>query len=139
MARFRQSFTPLQIHGTAHLQKITKGQTLTDLALILNLEKHTDPVNVSKYYYYQALEISKDWRNPDEEGTETQKVWYIDKEERATFTTIKEPPDKVFARDLIIEILNNDAGESNIRPIISQIFIKNFLITHLPNLITIVT
>jgi hypothetical protein len=85
------------------------------------------------------VNISKNWLDPTEEGTEDQKVWYIDEDERSIFTTINEPPDKVFARDLIIEILNNDAGESNIRPIISQIFIKNFLMAHLPNLITIVT
>ena len=139
MARFRQSFTPLQIHGAAHLQKLTKGKDLTGLVLIINLEKHTDPLNASKYYYYQALEISKEWRNPDETDTKTQKVWYINEDERNTFTAIEESSDKVFARDRIIEIRNNDAGESNISPIISQIFIKNFLIAHLPNLITIVT
>jgi hypothetical protein len=139
MARFRQTFTPLQIHGTAHLQKIMKGRAITDLALILNLEKHIDPMNTSKYYYYQAVEISKNWRNPEEVETETQKVWYIDEEERLEFSEIRKPPDKVFNRDLIIGISNNDAGESNIRSILSQIFIKNFLISHLPNLITIVT
>ena len=139
MARFRQSFTPLQIHGSAYLQKLSRGNALTGLSLILNLEKHTDPVNASKYYYYQAIDVSTDWRNPNEERTEIQKVWYINEDERETFTEIKKPPDLVFARDRIIEILNNDAGESNIRPIISQIFIKNFLIAHLPNLITIVT
>ena len=145
IARFRQSFTPLQIHGAAYLHKLSTGKSLTDLALILNLEKYVDPVNLSNYYYYQALEVSKDWRNPEEAGTQTQKVWYIDLSEEATFTTIDKTnglnkvSDIVFARDLIIEILNNDAGESNIRPIISQVFIKNFLISHLPNLITIVT
>ena len=67
-------------------------------------------------------------------------MWYIDLDEELSYTSInKSERDKVFSRDLIIELLNNDAGESNIRPIISQIFIKNFLISHLPNLITIVT
>ena len=145
MARFRQSFTSLQIHGSAHLQKLTKGKTITGLSLILNLEKHVNPLNATKYYYYQALEISKDWLNPEESGTQTQKVWFIDLDEEVAFTVIDKMDapnkfgDKVFARDLIIEILNNDAGESNIRSIVSQIFIKNFLIAHLPNLITIVT
>ena len=145
MARFRQSFTPLQIHGSAHLQKLTKGKSLSSLSLILNLEKYMNPLNASKYYYYQSLEVSKDWRNPEESNTQTQKVWYIDLDDEAEFTaidkgaTLNKTGDKVFARDLIIEILNNDAGESNISPIISQIFIKNFLIAHLPNLITIVT
>ena len=145
MSRFRQSFTPLQIHGAAHFQKLTKGKSLSRLSLILNLEKYTNPLNVSKYYYYQNIEVSKDWLNPEESNTQTQKVWYIDLEDEAEFTainkgvTLNKTGDKVFARDLIIEILNNDAGESNIRPIISQIFIKNFLIAHLPNLITIVT
>lgn len=138
MSRFRQSFTPLQIHGSAHLHKLTKGKTLTGLSLILNLEKHIKPVNTSKYYYYQSILVSKDWRNPEETGMETHRVWYIDLEERMKFSEIKEEDD-VFSRDAIIEIRNNDAGESNIRPIISQIFIKNFLIAHLPNLITIVT
>lgn len=139
MARFRQSFTPLQIHGDSYLQKRYTGNTLTGLSLILNLEKHTDPLNTSNYYYYQSVLISKNWLDPEEEGTQTQKVWYIDESERAAFTAINAGEDKVFARDLIIQIVNNDAGESNIRPIISQIFIKNFLIMHLPNLITIVT
>ena len=139
MARFRQSFTPLQIHGAAHLHKRFKGKYLAGLSLIVNLEKHVDPVNTTKFYYYHSLEVSKNWLDPTEEGAETQKVWYINEDERALFTTINTPPDMVFARDLIIEILNNDAGESNIRPIISQIFIKNFLMAHLPNLITIVT
>jgi hypothetical protein len=145
MSRFRQSFTPLQIHGSAHLQKLTKGKSLSSLSLILNLEKYTNPLNASKYYYYQKLEVSKDWLNPEEPNTQTQKVWYIDLKDEEKFTaidkgaTVNKTGDKVFARDLIIEILNNDAGESNIHPIISQIFIKNFLIAHLPNLITIVT
>ena len=139
MAAFRQSFTPLQIHGSAYLQKRLMGKTLTGLSLILNLEKHIYPLNASKYYYYQALEVSSNWLDPEDEGTEIQKVWYIDEQERTSFTAIQDPPDKVFARDLIIEILNNDAGESNISSIISQIFIKNFLMAHLPNLITIVT
>lgn len=145
MSRFRQSFTPLQIHGSAHLQKLTKGKVLSGLSLILNLEKYTNPLNASKYYYYQNLEVSKDWLNPEEANTQTQKVWYINLDDEAEFTaidkgaTLNKTGDKVFARDLIIQILNNDAGESNIRPIISQIFIKNFLIAHLPNLITIVT
>jgi hypothetical protein len=145
MSRFRQSFTPLQIHGSAHLQKLTKGKSLSNLSLILNLEKYTNPLNASKYYYYQNLEVSKDWLNPEESNTQTQKVWYIDLKDEEKFTaidkvtTLDKVGDKVFARDLIIEILNNDAGESDIRPIISQIFIKNFLIAHLPNLITIVT
>ena len=139
MARLRQSFTPLQIHGAAYLQKRLSGATLSGLSLILNLEKHGDPLNSSNYYYYQSVQISEAWHNPEEEGTKTQKVWYIDEDDRAEFEAIEESADKVFARDLIIEILNNDAGESNIAPIISQIFIKNFLIMHLPNLITIVT
>jgi hypothetical protein len=139
MMRSRQSFAPLQIHGATHLQKRYTGTALTGLSLILNLEKHTDPLNASNYYYYQSVLISKNWLDPTEEGTETQKVWYIDEDKRAEFTSINEGEDKLFPRDLIIEILNNDAGESNIRSIISQIFIKNFLIMHLPNLITIVT
>jgi hypothetical protein len=139
MMRSRQSFTPLQIHGATHLQKRYTGNALTGLSCILNLEKHTDPLNASNYYYYQSVLISKNWLDPDEEGTETQKVWYIDEEKRGDFTTIADGKDEVFPHDCIIEILNNDAGESNIRPIISQIFIKNFLIMHLPNLITIVT
>lgn len=139
MAIARQSFTPLQIHGAAHLQKRLLRGKVANLALILNLEKYGKPLNPSDYYYFQSLQISADWRNPRETQTEEQRVWYINEEERAEFTEIAEPPDKVFSRDLIIEILNSDSGESCISPIISQIFIKNFLIAHLPNLITIVT
>jgi hypothetical protein len=139
MAVARQSFTPLQIHGATHLQKRVTSGKVTGLALILNLEKHTKPLNPSDYYYFQSLHVSTEWRNPLEMETEEQRVWYINEEDRAEFTEINEPPDKVFPNDVIIEILNSDSGESCIRPIISQIFIKNFLIAHLPNLITIVT
>jgi hypothetical protein len=139
MAIARQSFTPLQIHGYTHLQKrFIKGK-VTNLALILNLEKYTRPLNPSEYYYFQSLQIPKDWRNPLNTETEKKRVWYIDMEDREEFKEITEPPDEVFSRDRIIEILNSDSGESCISPIISQIFIKNFLIAHLPNLITIVT
>jgi hypothetical protein len=135
----RQSFTPLQIHGATHLQKrVIKGK-VTNLALLLNLEKYTKPLNPSDYYYFQSLQISEEWRNPLETQTKEQRVWYINEEDREEFTEITEPADKVFSRDLIIEILNSDSGESCISPIISQIFIKNFLIALLPNLITIVT
>jgi hypothetical protein len=135
----RRSFTPLQIHGAAHLQKRFVGGKVTKLALILNLEKHTAPLNPSNYYYFQSLQISEDWQNPYETKTKEQRVWYINEEEKEQFKAINEPPDKVLSRDSIIELLNNDSGESCISSILSQIFIKNFLFLHLPNLITIVT
>jgi hypothetical protein len=135
----RRSFTPLQIHGAAHIQKRVVKGNVTNLALILNLEKHTAPLNPSNYYYFQSLQISEDWLNPYETKTKEQRVWYINEEDQEQFKAINSPPDEVFSRDLIIELLNNDSGESCISSILSQIFIKNFLFMHLPNLITIVT
>ena len=139
LAVARRSFTPLQIHGATHLQKRVTSSKVTGLALILNLEKYTKPLNPSDYYYFQSLHVSTEWRNPTKTETKEQRVWYINEDDRAEFTEINESADKVFPRDAIIEIMNSDSGESCIRPVISQIFIKNFLIAHLPNLITIVT
>lgn len=139
MSAFLQAFTPLQIEGSGHLQKLLDGNTLTGFAVLENLTKHTNPIDVTDYYYYQSKIISKKWQDPEESGTEPLRVWFIDETLRNEYTAIKPEKDYVLSRDLIIEILNSDAGESNLQTIVSFVFIKNFLIQLLPNLIEIFT
>jgi hypothetical protein len=136
---FRQVFTPLKIEGSGHIQKLLEGTKVVGFAVLENLTKHTDPTNIADYYYYQAQHVSKKWRDPEETGTKLLKVWFIDESKREEYDTIKEADDLVLSRDLIIEILNNDAGESNLQTVISYVFIKNFLLQLLPNLIEIIT
>jgi hypothetical protein len=136
---FRQVFTPLQIEGKGHMQKQYDGKTVTSLAVLEHLTKHTNPIDAMDFYYYQSQKVSKKWQDPEEKETVPLKVWFIDMEKRTEYTAIKEPEDKVYTRDRIIEILNNESGESNMQPIISFIFIKNFLLQMLPNLIEVVT
>jgi ribosomal protein L13E len=136
---FRQVFTPLQIEGKGHIQKQLKGTTVTSLAVLEHLIKYTNPIDAIDFYYYQSQLVSKKWQDPEETETVPLKIWFIDLEKRIEYTAIKEPEDKVYSRDRIIEILNNESGESNMQPIISFIFIKNFLLQMLPNLIEVIT
>lgn len=139
MSAFLRVFTSLQIEGAGHLQKLLDGNTLTGFAVLENLTKHTNPIDVTDYYYYQSKIISKNWKDPEETELQPQRVWFIDEALRNDYDAIDEEKDYVLSRDLIIEILNSDAGESNLQTVISLVFIKNFLIQLLPNLIEIFT
>ena len=139
LSSFRRVFTPLNIEGSGHLQKLYDGSTLSGFAVLRNLKRYNDPTNIANYYFYQNQLVSKKWRDPEETETQALKVWYIDEAERDTFDTIKDGEDIVLKRDLVIEFLNNESGESNLQTIISYVFIKNFLIQLLPNLIEIIT
>ena len=139
MRAFLQVFKPLQIEGVGHMQKLMEGNTLTGFAVLENLVKHTDPTNVLDYYYFQSQLVSKDWRDPEVTETEIKRVWFIDESFRPKYAAIKEDDDTVLSRDMIVEIQNSEAGESNLQTIVSFVFIKNFLLQLLPNLIEIVT
>lgn len=139
MSAFRQVFTPVNIEGSGHLQKLFDGTTLSGFAVLRSLKRYTNPTNVNDYYYYQNQHVSKNWQNPEETETKQLKVWYIDEGQRSAYTEIKEAEDVVLGRDLIIQILNNESGESNLQTVVSYVFIKNFLIQLLPNLIEIIT
>ena len=136
---FREVFQPLQIEGAGHLQKQYDGASVSSLAILENLTKHTNPTKVNDFYYYQNQEVSKNWQNPEETETEALRVWFIDEALRNEYTSIKEGKDKVYSRDRIIEIRNNEAGESNLQTVVSYVFIKNYLLQLMPNLIEIVT
>lgn len=136
---FRQVFTLLKIEGAGHLQKLLENNKVSGFAVLENLIKYTKPTDKLDYYYYQALNVSKDWHNPEETGTKLQRVWFIDIARQPEYSAIKEGEDLVVSRDSIIEILNNESGESNLQTVISYVFIKNFLIQLLPNLIEIIT
>jgi hypothetical protein len=139
MSSFRQVFTPLQIEGSGHLQMLLEGTTLTGLAVLENLVKHTDPTNINDFFYYQSQNVSKNWQDPEETETKLLRVWFIDESKRDEYTKIKAGEDTVLSRDLIIEVQNNESGESNMQTVVSFVFIKNFLLQLLPNLIEIVT
>lgn len=139
MKAFRQVFTPLNVEGSGHLQKLYDGSTLTGFAVLRTLKRYTDPTNVDDYYYYQNQFVSKKWRDPQETETKALKVWYIDEGLRTEYTAIKENEDIVLPRDLIIELQNNESGESNLQTVVSYVFIKNFLLQLLPNLIEVIT
>lgn len=136
---FREVFQPLQIEGAGHLQKQYDGASVSSLAVLENLTKHMNPIKNNDYYYFQSQEVSKDWRNPEETETEALRVWFIDEALRNEYPSIIEGEDKVYSRDRIIEIRNNEAGESNLQTVVSYVFIKNYLLQLMPNLIEIVT
>jgi hypothetical protein len=128
-----------KVEGEGHIQKEYDGKTVTSLSVLEHLSKHTNPIDAMDFYYYQSQKISKNWQNPEEKETKSLKIWFIDPEKREEYTAIKEAEDEVYTRDRIIEILNNESGESNMQPVISHIFIKNFLLQMLPNLIEVIT
>jgi hypothetical protein len=136
---FRQVFTPLQLEGEGYIQKQYAGTTVTSLSVLEHLAKHINPIDAADFYFYQNQKVSKNWQDPEEEGTETLKTWFIDMEKRSEYTAIKDGEDTVLPKMKIIEILNNESGESNMQAVISYIFIKNFLLQMLPNLIEVVT
>ena len=139
LSAFRQAFTPLNIEGSSYMQKLYEGTTLTGFAVLRGLKKYIDPTNINDYYYYQNQMVSKKWRDPEETETKKLRVWYIDETQREMYTSIKPGEDLVLERDLVVEILSNEVGESNIQTVVSYVFIKNFLIQLLPNLIEIIT
>jgi hypothetical protein len=136
---FREVFTPLKIEGSGHIQKLLEGSKVVGFAVLENLIKHVNPTDIRDYYYYQAQHVSKKWQDPEETGTRLLKVWFIDESKRGEYDTIKEVEDVVISRDRIIEIRNNDAGESNLQTVLSYVFIKNYLLQLLPNLIEVIT
>jgi hypothetical protein len=139
LSTFRQVFTPLTIEGRGHLQKLFDGSTLAGFAVLRHLKRYNDPTNIADYYFYQSQKVSTKWRDPEETETKELRVWYIDETKRKEYTTIKDDKDLVLDRELVIEFLNNEAGESNMQTVVSYVFIKNFLIQLLPNLIEIIT
>lgn len=136
---FRQVFTSLQLEGEGYIQKQYDGKVVTSLSVLEHLEKYTNPIDATDFYFYQNQKVSKNWQDPEEEGTHSVKTWFIDIEKRSEYTAIKEGEDNIVSKTKIIEILNNESGESNMQAVISYIFIKNFLLQMLPNLIEVVT
>jgi metal-sulfur cluster biosynthetic enzyme len=136
---FRQVFTPLQLEGEGYIQKQYEGNTVTSLSVLEQLVKHTNPTDAADFYFYQNQKVSKNWQDPEEEDTQTLKTWFIDMDKLSEYTTIEHEEDNVLPKTRIIEILNNESGESNMQAVVSYIFIKNFLLQMLPNLIEVVT
>ena len=155
MGSFREAFPPVRLHGYMHLQKIydapqirseTEVKGLQHLQLLTAIQKFEDPFDSHKFYLYQNLEISEDWRDPENEKTKLQKVWYIKDGLNGVAEYPKISPSKHFddpnkadgdvVIDLvdIVEIRNNESGKSSLTACLNEIFIKNHIILNMPNL-----
>ncbi len=106
---FRQVFTSLQLEGEGYIQKQYDGKVVTSLSVLEHLEKYTNPIDATDFYFYQNQKVSKNWQDPEEEGTHSVKTWFIDIEKRSEYTAIKEGEDNIVSKTKIIEILNNES------------------------------
>ena len=155
MGSCREAFPPVRLHGYMHLQKIydtpqirseTEIKGLQHLQLLTAIQKFEDPFDSHKFYLYQNLDIPEDWRDPKNEDTKNQKVWYIKDGLNGVAEYPKISPSKSFEDpnkadgdvviDLadIVEIRNNESGKSSLTACLNEIFIKNHMILNMPNL-----
>lgn len=142
-----------------------KGEpkSLLHLQQLVAVERHTNPFNSKDFYLFQNLKIETDWKDPkvDFDGrvnwadqkeyrTKPQKVWYIKdgvngvaEYPKISHTQEVEDPNNAtgdIVIDLadIVEIRNNESGQSSITAALNEIFIKNHIILNLPNLVYLV-
>jgi len=144
----RGSMPNLKKHGGAYFQKryaegtIAKTETraITDLQKLEYVEKYENPLNAAEYYLFQNVKISTDWLDPISTRTSKQKVWYIEggADEASKNKHIDLSKDLVVDLADIIEIRNNESGESSITACLSEIFIKHLIFMHFPNLVALV-
>jgi hypothetical protein len=144
----RGSMPNLRKHGNAYFQKRyaegttteTETRELVSLQKLEHMDKYENPLNPADYYLFQNVQISKDWKNPLSSSKVKQKVWYIKggKEEAAKNPHIKLDKDIVVDLANIIEIQNNESGDSSLTACLSEIFIKHLIFMHFPNLVSIV-
>jgi hypothetical protein len=155
MGSFREAFPSVRLHGYMHLQKIyaapkiiseTEIKGLKYLQQLTAIRKFEDPFDSHKYYLYQNLDIPEDWRDPTNEKTKNQKVWYIQDGLKGIAQYPKISPSKSvddpnkadgdIVVDLIdiVEIKNNESGKSSLTACLNEIFIKNHIILNMPNL-----
>lgn len=144
----RSSMPNLKKHGGVYFQKryaegtISEKETrqITSLQKLEYVEKYENPLNSAEYYLFQNVKISADWLDPISTKTNKQKVWYIKggAKEASTNKHIKIDNDIVIDLADILEIRNNETGESSITACLSEIFIKHLIFMSFPNLVAIV-
>ncbi len=156
---FRESFKDVKVHGVAYFQKLTengvkmKGEPkgLQSLQQLVGVEKKENPFNSQDYYLYQKLKISQNWKDPENtEDPKDKRVFFIQggMENVSEYPAIKpadaqEDPntatgDSVINLEDIIEIKNNESGDSAITAALNEIYIKNLIMLNLPNLIYLI-
>ncbi|MBE9594201.1 MAG: hypothetical protein IMF19_12085 [Proteobacteria bacterium] len=148
ISRLRASMPNLKKHGSVFFQKRylegttaeTEVRPITSLQKLEYVEKYENPMNADEYYLFQNVKISKDWQNPLSTLTAAQKVWFIKGglAEAAKYMHISLKKDIVVDLADIIEIKNNESGESSLTACLSEIFIKHLIFMHFPNLVALV-
>jgi hypothetical protein len=148
ISRLRSSMPNVKKHGSSYFQKryaegtIAKTETraIVSVERLEYVEKYPNPLNASEYYLFQNVKIDKDWQNPLSSLKVAQKVWYIEggKEEAAKNKHINIDKDIVVDLKDILEIKNNESGESSLTACLSEIFIKHLIFMHFPNLVALV-
>ena len=144
----RGSMPDLKKEGSTFFQKryVEETTTKTEARPIVSVQKleyvqkYVNPLNSSEYYLFQNVKIRKDWENPLSTMTAAQKVWYIKggMNEASKNKHIKVDKDLVVDLADIVEIKNNESGESSITACLSEIFIKHLIFMHFPNLVALV-
>jgi hypothetical protein len=148
ISRLRGSMPSLRKHGSVFFQKRylegtttgTEVKPITSLQTLKYVEKYENPLNADEYYLFQNVKISKDWLNPLSTLTTAKKVWYIKggSAEAAKYTHLSREKDIVVDLADVIEIKNNESGESSLTACLSEIFIKHLIFMHFPNLVALV-
>jgi hypothetical protein len=147
LEKLRQMFERVRLHGTAHMQKRytdtgtvklkTEIQGIRYLQLLKDLKRYQDPFDDTKYYYFQKLNVLKDWKEPDSTDTKEQKVWYVLDEDKPNYN-IKKGDDRTVDRNAIIEICNNEARRSSVELCLNSIYTKNLLYMGMPMIVRVV-
>ena len=143
---FRESFKDVKVHGVSYFQKLYENGTklknepkrLQALQQLVGIDKYNNPFNSQDYYLYQKLDIPANWRNPESEQTKQQKVWYIENGEEGKGNYPIQDSNIVVNLADIIEIKNNESGDSAISACLNEIYIKNLILLNLPNLVYLV-
>jgi hypothetical protein len=144
----RGSMPDLKKEGSTFFQKRyaegtttkTEARPIASVQKLEYVQKYVNPLNSSEYYLFQNVKIRKDWENPLSTMTAAQKVWYIKggMNEASKNKHIKVDKDLVVDLSDIVEIKNNESGESSITACLSEIFIKHLIFMHFPNLVALV-
>jgi hypothetical protein len=148
MPTLRGSIANLKKDGRVYFQKhyadgtIAKTETrpLKSIHKLEHVEKYENPSNPSDYYLFQNLLIADKWQNPTSSTTRKQRVWYIKggEEEASKNVYIKRDKDIVVDLADILEVQNNESGESSLTACLTEIFIKHLIFMNFPNLVNIV-
>jgi hypothetical protein len=144
----RGSMPYLKKHGSTFFQKRYETGTITQSEIrpiksvekIEYVEKYSNPFDPSDFYLFQNVKIPTNWRDPISTLKKQQKIWYIrnGKNGIKDFTKINQKEDIIVDLNNIIEIKNNESGESSITACLTEIFIKNLIFMQFPNLVGIV-